>query len=264
MQQSAPGRHGLGEVAGIFDAAVGDDGDVALARLADGIDQRRQLRHADAGDDAGGADRARPDADLDGIGARVDQGARPLGRGDIAGDDLADVAEALDRGDGGDHALGMAMGGVDDDDVDLGLQQRLGALQPLGPDAGGRGDAQAALLVLAGIGEFLRLLDILDGDEPDAAIGLVHHQQLLDPVLMQQALGLVAADVVRHRDQPVLGHQLADGLALVAGEADVAVGEDADQLAAAALHHGEARDLILLHQAEGIGRAAARDGWSAD
>ena len=88
------------------------------------------------------------------------------------------------------------MGRVDDDDVDLGLQQRLGALHALGPDAGGRGHAQAALLVLAGIGEFLRLLDILDGDEADAAIGLVHHQQLLDAVLMQQALGLVAADVV--------------------------------------------------------------------
>ena len=137
-----------------------------------------------------------PDADLDGIGAGIDERARALGGGDIAGDDLADVAEALDRGDGGDHALGMAMGGVDDDDVDLGLQQRLGALQPLGPDAGGRGGAQAALLVLAGIGEFLRLLDILDGDEADAAIGLVHHQQLLDAVLMQQPLGLVAADVV--------------------------------------------------------------------
>ena len=67
---------------------------------------------------------------------------------------------------------------------------------PSAPDAGGRGDAQAALLVLAGIGEFLRLLDILDGDQADAAIGLVHHQQLLDAVLMQQALGLVAADVV--------------------------------------------------------------------
>ena len=62
---------------------------------------------------------------------------------------------------------------------------------------------------------------------------VVDHQQLLDAVLVQQALGLVLADALAHRDQPVLGHQLGDRLARIGGEAHVAVGEDADQLAAA-------------------------------
>ena len=44
-----------------------------------------------------------------------------------------------------DHALGMAVGGVDHDDVDLGLEQRLGALSAVGADADRGGDAQAAL-----------------------------------------------------------------------------------------------------------------------
>ena len=77
-------------------------------------------------------------------------------------------------------------------------------------DAGRGGDAQAALLVLAGVRMGLRLLHVLDGDQADAAIGVVDHQQLLDPVAVQQAPGLVRRDVGRHGDQVVVGHQLVD------------------------------------------------------
>ncbi len=52
------------------------------------IHDRGQLRHAHARDDAGGADAARPDADLDRIRARVDQRARAVRRGDVARADL--------------------------------------------------------------------------------------------------------------------------------------------------------------------------------
>ena len=44
----------------------------------------------------------------------------------------------------------MAVRGVDDDDVDAGVDQRLGALEAGVADRGRGGDAQAALLVLAG------------------------------------------------------------------------------------------------------------------
>ena len=60
---------------------------VALRRL-DRIHDRGELRHADAGDDARGADRARADADLDRVGAGIDQRLGALGGGDVAGDDL--------------------------------------------------------------------------------------------------------------------------------------------------------------------------------
>ena len=132
-------------------------------------------------------------------------------------------------------------------------------------DRGGGGDAQPALLVLAGVGIGDRLLDVLDGDQADAAVLVVDDQQLLDAVLVQEALGLVLADALAHRDQPVLGHQLGDRLARIGGEAHVAVGEDADELAglavAAALDHRDAGDAVRLHQLERVGeRRAGLDG----
>ena len=81
--------------------------------------------------------------------------------------------------------------------------------KPMLADGGGGRDPQAALLVLAGVRIRDRLLDVLDGDQADAAVLVVDHQQLLDAVLMQQALGLVLADALAHRDEPVLGHQFA-------------------------------------------------------
>ena len=127
----------------------------------------------------------------------------------------------------------------------------------------GRGrDAQPALLVLAGVRIGDRLLDVLHGDQADAAILRIDHQQLLDAVLVQQPLGLVLVDALAHGDEPVLGHQLGDLLPRVGGKAHVAVGEDADELAgvavAAALHHRNAGDVVLLHQRERVGERRVR------
>ena len=46
---------------------------------------------------------------------------------------------------------GMAVRGIDDDEVDAGVDQQLGALEALVADRGRGGDAQPALLVLAGV-----------------------------------------------------------------------------------------------------------------
>ena len=72
-----------------------------------------------------------------------------------------------------------------------GVDQPLGALEAVVADAGRRRDPQPPLRVLGGVGVELRLLDVLDGDQADAVAGLVDDQQLLDAVLVQQALGLV-------------------------------------------------------------------------
>ena len=106
----------------------------------------------------------------------------------------------------------MAVRGVDHDHVDAGIDQPLGALEAVVADRGRGGDAQAALLVLAGERMRDRLLDVLDGDQADAAILVVDHQQLLDAVLVQQALGLVLADALAHRDEVFVRHQLGDRL----------------------------------------------------
>ena len=57
----------------------------------------------------------------------------------------------LARVDGVEHALRMAVRGVDDEQVDAGIDQPLGALEAVIADAGGGGDAQPALRVLGGI-----------------------------------------------------------------------------------------------------------------
>ena len=63
----------------IFDAAVADHRNVRLACAASAASSDgRELRHADARHDAGRADGARTNADLDGVRARVDAApARP-------------------------------------------------------------------------------------------------------------------------------------------------------------------------------------------
>ena len=74
----------------------------------------------------------------------------------------------------------MAVGGVDHQHVAAGVEQRLRAAKPVLARAGRGGGAEPAVLVLAGVRELLRLLDILDGDEADAAVLVVDNDQLLD------------------------------------------------------------------------------------
>ena len=93
----------------------------------------------------------------------------------------------------------MAVRGIDHDQIDARLDQPLGAVEALVADRGRGGDAQAALLVLAGVRIGDRLLDVLHRDQADAAVLVVDHQQLLDAVLVQQALGLVLARRPRAR-----------------------------------------------------------------
>src|SRR6185436_17270622 len=63
----------LGDVARVADASVGDHRDARGARDARDVGDRGDLRHADARDDAGGADRPGADADLHAVRARRDQ-----------------------------------------------------------------------------------------------------------------------------------------------------------------------------------------------
>ena len=72
----------------IFDAAVGNNRNAFFRGGLDAVLQGGELGHADTGDDAGGADRARADADLDTVGAGLDQSLGGLAGGDVAGDDL--------------------------------------------------------------------------------------------------------------------------------------------------------------------------------
>ena len=66
----------LGDVAGVLDAAVADHRDARRPAGQRRLVDRGDLRRADAGHHPGGADRARPDADLDRVRAGLDQRLR--------------------------------------------------------------------------------------------------------------------------------------------------------------------------------------------
>ena len=150
--------------------------------------------------------RAGADADFDRIRAGVDERLGAVRRCDIARHDLAVVRFLLDARDAVENTLGMAMRAVDHDHVAFGFDQRVGAGIAVLTDADGGGDAQAPPLVLAGVGIFLRLLDVLDGDQANAAIGLVDDEDLFDTVLVQESLGLFGVHAFTHRDEFVFGH----------------------------------------------------------
>ena len=123
----------------------------------------------------------------------------------------------------------MAVRGVDDEAVDPGRHQHLGALEPLVADRGGGGDAQAPVDVLGRVRMRGRLLDVLDRDEPDAALRIIDDHQLLDAVNMQEPARLLVVHALADRHH-LAGHELRHRLAWIVGEAHVAIGENADEL----------------------------------
>ena len=123
----------------------------------------------------------------------------------------------------------MAVRRIDDQHVDAGVDEPARALGGVlaAPHRGRH--AQAAVLVLVGVGVLAALEDVLDGDEaPEHALG-IHHRKLLDPVLGQDALGVIQTGADRRGHQVVLRHRLLDRLLEVPLELQVAVGDDADE-----------------------------------
>ena len=84
------------------------------------------LRNSDAGHHPGSANRARADSDLDAVGAGIDQGLRPGVGGHIAADDvdLGRSGVGLQPPHHLQHALGVAMRGIDYQQVDALLDER--------------------------------------------------------------------------------------------------------------------------------------------
>jgi hypothetical protein len=79
-------------------------------------------------------------------------------------------------------------------------------------------------------------------------------------MLMEKLLGFLHGHALAHRDEMLLGHQLADRLTGIFREAHVTIGENADQFAglAVAFDHGNPGNMMALHQRERIGEAGAR------
>jgi len=143
------------------------------------------------------------------------------------------------------------MGGVDHDHVHAGVGEALGALLGAGTDADCRGHAQATVFVLGGERVLGGLHHVLDGDEAAQLAGFVHHQHALEAVHAQQLARLFQAGALAHGDEAVLRrHDLGDELVEIGLEASVAVGDDADDLAA--LDHRHAGETVLALQRDDL------------
>ena len=257
---SAPADQRLGDVAGVLQTAVGDHRDAGRPRREVRLVDRAHLRDSDPGDDPGGADGARPDADLDRVGAGVDQGLRTGAGGDVAADDL-DAAVApevgLDPRDHVEHRALVAVRGVDDDHVDPGVDQQAGALVRVLAHAQGGTDDQPAAVVLGGQGVLVALDEVLDRDEPAQPAGLVDQRQLLDLVLGEQRQRGVGVHADGRGDQRHRRHHVADESVLVGLEAHVPVGDDAEE-DAVGVDDRCARDAVAGRQRVDLGEGVVR------
>ena len=159
-----------------------------------------------------------------------------------------------------EHALRMAVRGVDDDDVHARRDQRLDALLVVARDTDRGARAQPPVLVLARERMLGRLQDVLDGDEAAELHRLVDDQHALEPVPVHQLLRVLEVGAFRDRDELVpLGHDVGDRLVEVRLEAEIAVGDDAHDLAS--LDDRQARELVRALQRHDVAhRHRRRDG----
>ena len=89
----------------------------------------------------------------------------------------------------------------------------------------------------------LGLFHVLDGDQADRSVVVIHHDQAFYLVATQQIAGLGLRDALPNRDQIILGHQFLGRNISAAFEAHVAVGQDTAELAGLGIDHRKAGDL---------------------
>src|ERR1019366_5138291 len=104
----------------------------------------------------------------------------------------------------------MSVGTVDSEQINFGPYQLLGAFEEIPSGADGRAYAQPAMIVLGGGGIFQALLNVLDRDQALEIVMIVHYQQLLDAMFMQDRLRITQSCADRDRDQVLLGHHFTD------------------------------------------------------
>ena len=154
---------------------------------------------------------------------RIHQGFRPVLGGNISCNNLGVVTKFLDPRNGVEHPRRVAVCGIDDDNVTPGIDQCFGTREAVVTDISRRGNTEAALLVLTGVGMKLRFLDVFYRNQADAPITVVDDNKLFDPVLMEQAFSLFAINTVLHGHEVFMGHQFANRLLLIGRKPNVAI-----------------------------------------
>src|SRR5690554_8113742 len=247
-----PGGDGLGQITGEADATIGDQRYTGVLQRGCHIGDRGDLRHTDASNDTGGADRARADTDLDRICASGHQGQRRSAGRDVAAHHLNFREGLLDPAHPVQHALGVAVGGVDDDHVHAGLDQCCDPLLGLGAGADSGTHTQLAVFVLARQRVGLGLLDVVDGHHALETESIINHQHPLYTVLVQQLAHFTGGGTFLDGHQAFLGgHDVAYAGVQTGFEADVPGGDYAYQVTV--IEHRYTGDVVLVGQLEQLG-----------
>ena len=84
-----------------------------------------------------------------------------------------------------EHALRVAVRGIDNQDVHVRGHQRRHALRCVLADANGGAHAQPAERILAGVGDIDEFLDVFDGDESLEAILRINHEEFFHLVVVE-------------------------------------------------------------------------------
>ena len=248
---------GLGDVAGVLQAAVADHRHPGRAGRLRRLVDRGDLRHAHAGHHPGGADRARPDADLDAVRPGVDQGLRTRPGGHVAADHLG-VGVGLDLRDHVQHGLRVAVRGVHDEEVHARPRSApgRGAWRPRRrPTAAPTTSRPPASLVATG--NFSLLVKSFTVISPRSRPASSTSGSFSTLCCAQQPQRLLGRDPDRRGDQGHRRHDLGHPAAVVGLEADVAVGDDAEQDAVGAGHR-HAGDPVAAAQPVDVGDGGVR------
>ena len=122
-------------------------------------------------------------------------------------------------------------------------------LEEIAGDTESGAGTEPAVGIDAGVGILHLLQDVFDGDESAEHAFVVDDRQFLDAMLVQDRLGGFQRRADGNGDELVLGHDALDGHVLVFDEAEVTIGQDADQ--SSVLGDRNAGDAVAGHDLEG-------------
>jgi hypothetical protein len=222
----------LDNVSDVLDATVGDARDAVLGgEGADGMDGGR-LRTADGHDLLGNAGRAATHADPEAVNTSLDQAGGLLARHDVSADNVELGVRLLDPADHLDLVHAVALGAVEDDNVEAGIDKlgQPGLVLGTGTDGSGADE----LLAVGGLGREREVLVL-------AQVGARHNGNKVEVLVDDRKLALLGAlqDLVSLGEgdaslggDEVGDHDVLDGLVEVILKLHVTVGDDTKELGA--------------------------------
>ena len=233
-------------IARIAESAVGNEGHTGAFESACHVVDCGELRHADAGHHACGANRSRTNAHFYRVGTGVNEHFGCFARGDIPHHDVDVGIFGLGFFELLHYSLRMSVCRVDHNGIDAGIDEGFNALHRVYGYTYAGGYAQTPLGVFACHGFVFGFCDVLISNESDEASVGIHHGEFFNLVLLQYlaCAGKVGRGVGRHK--VITGHHFVDGAVEIVFEAQIAIGHNAHELHVI-VHNRDTSDVILGH-----------------